>query len=240
MFKWFQNLSSDHPRVTIASLRFNATGWFEQEKSESRIVWSDAESDFLTADLIMGSLDLPPLTDHKKLIKHARHLARPGAIVSVDVVTESLVPLVQVIYKRDVHPGYVYTGILKIPFKGCGYYIAGVFRERGMTGERESVAAAKLLEEGTAEIDFHAKVDAAMVAGINIKGWFRDPYEPDYKGTVLHNLGDDARFDEFVPHHPLSKMRRTLRTIASTLEADDELKKHIPGRHSAGAAPGAH
>jgi hypothetical protein len=49
--------------------------------------------------------------------------------------------------------------------------------------------------------------------GPAFKDWFVDPYDPAYTGPVLRSIADSEEFDNRIPDHPLSRLRRTLREL---------------------------
>ena len=55
------------------------------------------------------------------------------------------------------------------------------------------------------------------MAADSIDGWAFDPYDATFDTGALNTLSDDERVDIVVPGHPLSRMRRLLRTIDSSL-----------------------
>ena len=58
-------------------------------------------------------------------------------------------------------------------------------------------------------------------------GWFQDPYDADYVGITTNAMSDDDRLDYFLPDHPLSKIRKYLKDIQSTLIVDKTLVEEL-------------
>lgn len=88
-----------------------------------------------------------------------------------------------------------------------------------MTGTREALVTLQLAEEGRLEIE-RFPIPDAKGAGGRIPNWFRDPYDPEYSGRILRTIADDEQYDALTPHHPLSRLRRTLSTVRRTLSFD--------------------
>lgn len=45
-------------------------------------------------------------------------------------------------------------------------------------------------------------------------GWFKDPYDPDWKMGFLMNTSENRMFDDAFPEHPLSMLRSLVSFIA--------------------------
>ena len=76
--------------------------------------------------------------------------------------------------------------------------IEGAFREGPVTGIRASITYNDLRERGEVSIGTPEE---------GIIGWAADPYDPDWKIGALMNRGEDERYDEMFPTHPLSLAR---------------------------------
>jgi hypothetical protein len=78
----------------------------------------------------------------------------------------------------------------------------------GVTGEREAIITAELMESGKLSLDEYQR------------SWAQDPYEPEYAevdGSVLRFLSDDACYDSRFPNHPLTKVRRVLAALPQSV-----------------------
>ena len=93
----------------------------------------------------------------------------------------------------------MYIGSLTIPFRDFSFVIKIQCQEQGVTGMREALLVAEALRNGTGRIE-----DGRFVP----VGW-----------SV-----DDEQFDDKVPQHPLSRARRELRHIASTVQIEPRVK----------------
>ena len=211
-------------RGARSSLRvpaFDTTGWHERQRSETNVVWTNDERDSLSVN---RSTSRPPwpLSDQDSWRSFCRELAedRGSAIVSGDSFEEGPAPLFQFIYEREDGNGYLYGGQLFVPRPAGMWVIGGSAREHGTTGVREALVTAHLAGEGRLEIDRFETPDA-IGAGGKVRNWFRDPYDLEYRGRVLRNMADDEEYDALVPHHPLSRLRRTLSTVRRTLRFEE-------------------
>ena len=212
--KWLSKLFGSSPsppqESSLGSLKLAVPWGPEIERSERRIVWIDASGVPLSADLLNGSLGLPVPTDKPAVRKYCRKIAKGngGAIVSVDAVSIAEVPATQLIYKREKLPAYAYTGMLFLQLDAFGYVIVIAAEEQGTTGVREAVVTSRLFEEGKLTLETYES------------GWFRDPYDPGYKGRILRSLSDNERYDSSFPDHPLSKIRRSLEHLQRSIRLD--------------------
>ena len=199
---------------------FDITGWQERQRSENQIVWTSNGGDSLLVTIT--ALDrFRPLSDEKWWRNHCRPIAegKGGGIVSGDSFEQEPAPMFQFIYKREDGMGYLFTGMLFIPRPETICVISSSCREHGVTGTREALVTVQLAEEGRLEIERFPKPDVTGAGG-RVRNWFRDPYDPEYRGRVLRSMADDEKYDALSPHHPLSRLRRTLSTVRRTLRFD--------------------
>jgi len=199
---------------------FDTTGWHERQRSDTNVVWTSDEGDSLTVNTSAAS-GVPPFSKLEAWRALCRGIAenRGGGVVSGEPFEEGPVPMFEFIYKREDGNGYLYGGQLFIPRQETVWVIGASAREHGMTGTREALVTARLAEQGQLEMEPFPTRDATG-AGRNIPNWFRDPYDPEYPGRVLCSIADDEQYDALVPHHPLSRLRRTLRSVRHTLRFD--------------------
>jgi hypothetical protein len=195
-------------------------GWQERQRSETQVVWTSDEGDSLTVN-ITASGRTGPLADQEGWRTQCRQIAEDlgGSIISGDSFEEEPAPLFQFIYKREDGRGYLYGGMLFIPRQETMCVIGSSCREHGVTGSREALVTIQLAEEGRLEIERFPTPDATGEEG-EVRNWFRDPYDPEYRGRVLRSMADDEKYDALAPHHPLSRLRRTLSTVRRTLRFD--------------------
>ena len=124
------------------------------------------------------------------------------------------VPSLHWIYKRLQCPAYVFTGMLAVLHHEGQFVWTVVCGERGMTGVREALVTAELVQAGTLTLESYQT------------SWAQDPCEPAYQGvdrSVLPFLSDDTICDDRFPDHPRSKVRRVLAAVPATRESTPPL-----------------
>jgi hypothetical protein len=110
----------------------------------------------------------------------------------------------RMIYKRLRKPAFIFTGVMWTPHDHGWLVWTVLHGEREATGVREATIATELLKAGTL-----SRYDTS---------WAQDPYFPDYNGvdrSVLRCMSDDEQYDERFPTHPLSHVRRVMRTLSA-------------------------
>lgn len=78
--------------------------------------------------------------------------------------------------------------------------IRSFFDEVGMTGTRDTAIMNKMINEG-------------KITPPNMSGWFKDPYDENYKNGIIMNLSEKEEYDAMFPQHPLSEMRSFIKYI---------------------------
>jgi len=204
----------------IERVTFNISGWHEHEKERKKdwVVWGNA------GDVLSLTAQSSPWKTFKPMereywIEDARQMARPGGIVSIEPRKAADRPAIEIIYKRTEGAGYRYTGMLIVEFSGYWFQVTGVFGERGVTGVREAVLTQKLLSSGKIKIRKHPFYRRIFGHSMGyIEGWFVDPYDAKYPGTMLRSVTDSDEYDQQFPDHPLARLRSTLRTVRETFQ----------------------
>jgi hypothetical protein len=95
--------------------------------------------------------------------------------------------------------GAVYLGSLTIPFRDFSFVIKIQCQEHGVTGMREALLVSESLGNGTGRIENGQFVPS---------GW----------------SFDDEQFDDRIPKHPLSRVRRELRHIVGSLRIQPAIR----------------
>jgi hypothetical protein len=112
--------------------------------------------------------------------------------------------VLQIVKVPQQPSGMAYIESIITPFRDCSYVIKMQCREVGITGVREAVLLDRMIAAGMVDIE-------KLVQG----DW------PD--------LGfDDEEYDVEFPQHPLSRVRRGMRSIRESLKIDSELKALPP------------
>lgn len=140
------------------------------------------------------------------------------ALVEADSVLLDGVRAVRTIFKARLDPrGFAFLGSFTLPFADSSLVIKVQSLEQGITGMRETTVFSMCADQ----FEFDDATEKMI-------GWEQDPYDPDYKSGFLPNHADQAQYDEQFPEHPLSKVRRYLREIASEFRRDASLKSARP------------
>ena len=95
--------------------------------------------------------------------------------------------------------GTVYLGSLTIPFRDFSFVIKIQCHEPGVTGMREALLVDEALRKGTGRLE-DGRLDPI--------GWSFDA----------------EQFDDRLPQHPLSRVRRELRHIASSVQIEPKVR----------------
>jgi hypothetical protein len=209
LLKWLKSLFPDKGKALPRPLKQTMPGWTIVEQNQQITVWQDADGDALSFAR-NATFDFPELSDENAVRGRCRALAQNShsGLVEAAVVQAVDGPAVMFIQKRLDLPAYVYMGMLVMsPNRPPSSVWTIVAHERGTTGVREAWVTATLMQAGKLSAETYEK------------SWARDPYYPAYAGVdrrVLRFLSDDAAYDSQFPHHPLSKVRRELRTLVTT------------------------
>jgi hypothetical protein len=204
-------------RSVVPLPTFDTTGWRERQRSDKQVAWTNDEGDSILVTITVPGPSRP-LSDEEGWRTECRPIAEDsgGAIVSGDSFEQEPAPMFQFVYKKEDGNGYIYMGMLLIPRHDSMCVISSSGREHGTTGVREALVTSMLAEEGRLEIERFATPDESGAGG-KVKDWFRDPYDPGYQRRVLRSVSDDEIYDDLCPHHPLSRVRRTLSMVRRTL-----------------------
>ena len=205
--------------ANIESLTFDQSGWQPIERTPYVHSWGDDIKN-LRSVLSLEFFDAPPeipvpLSDVKGLRFVYRTIAnQSGAgLVSAEIDEVAGIGLIKTIFKlQQPNRGMVYVGSITAPFRDFSYVAKIQSVELGMAGIRE----AKVMDE------FLAKNNPQKIDG-EVEGWAADPYDPDTKYPFMPNVAEQQEYDKEFPDHALSKVRRTMKVIESTLRFDPEL-----------------
>ena len=204
------------------AISFSLPGWKEIAPDDNARAagvlreWGNDEGGQLCVFRFDKEPDLvAPLSDMDALRGYYRHMMadRNGAIVSVDCVDVAGLPALRAVFKvkQDPH-GMTYIGSYTFPFDTFSYVIRIICPEIGTTGLRDAMVADK--------------------CGWTVDGpdpqFQQDPYDPNFKASVLRNKSDDEEWDELFPEHPLSRIRAALKSIAASCRVGDELRNGRP------------
>lgn len=105
------------------------------------------------------------------------------------------------IVKSKLEPsGMQYILTMHIEMNDHSINIQSYFDEAGMTGFRDTSIMNKMINEG-------------KITPPNMDGWFKDPYDENYKKGLLMNLSENVEYDAMFPQHPLSETRNFIKYV---------------------------
>ena len=209
----------------LKSLQLDLTGWtLDQEEAEAAI-WLDKETDILALNLFNAQPDIPaPCNGVEGLRNHFRQLAHAhgSGIVEVDVVHIHNIACGRLIIKTPQTPsGCSYRGTILIPRQNFSFVIRVQCLEHGVTGGKEvlvmMVEDSNLTTESVGEEYVEHPIFGRVLKKGEMRGWVKDPYDPQFDNIALFNLADNPQYDAQFPDHPLSRVRRKLTHIINTV-----------------------
>ncbi|MFD7867480.1 hypothetical protein [Streptomyces sp. NPDC057682] len=175
--------------------------------------WANEYNDVLSLHFFNLPPDLPAALDDGPALRGAltHHIARAGGgLIEASVKTLGGLPALRQILKLplpDRPSGQAFIGSFTVPRAGCSTVVKIQTREEGMTGMREAV----------------------VMARIGHQDYFRPhPYAPDAQGGLPFHEADHARWDAEFPDHPLTRVRRTLDTLAQVVTVAPEFAAQPP------------
>lgn len=187
--------------------------WILQQEDERIAIFRNEIGDTLTVNYFMAVPDIQaPIHDVDALRVFYRRMAEVHglALIETDVAQLTTLRAVRTLLKARIEQirGFAFIGSYTLPFADRSYVIKVESMERGTTGMREAVVMALMgrpnIDEATGELI----------------GWAQDPYDPSYRAEFMRNQADDQKFDALFPDHPLSKVRRYLAELESTVRPD--------------------
>jgi hypothetical protein len=199
-------------RVTM-----DLSGWEERKRDSATIYYEHEGGGALSLSVVDRPSDMPRRFERADWLEFARRFAAPGGLISLDPRTIQSLPAMELIYKREHGSGFGYTGIVIIEWEGRYCYIVVSWKEGSPTGVREAVLSVKLLDEGRIRLSKPSFFQRLLKTPLPLDGFFRDPYDPSYRGVILRNVCDDEEYDAQFPTHPLSLLRVDLRTVREVI-----------------------
>lgn len=209
--------------ISISSIQFDTQAWKKIENSPQQISWSWQNTAIITLHYFGEAPKLGfPLTQIDDLRRSYREeAAKAGAgIVSLELIKVQNLDCIEAIFKLPQKPhGMTYFASLTFPFSQFSFVIKIECPETGTTGTRDAVIAARCMASEAVEID---------TVTMRIHGWAEDPYDPKFAGPALRNKADDEKHDAEFPQHPLSRARRILSELKSSIRFSEETGSSKP------------
>ena len=105
-----------------------------------------------------------------------------------------------IVKTRKEPSGIQYTLTFQIEMQEGILNIQAFFDEIGVTGQRESIIMAKMINEG-------------KINPNEMNAWTKDPYDETYNKGLRMNLAEKEEYDVVFPEHPLSEARNLVKII---------------------------
>jgi hypothetical protein len=201
----FANILGEQP--STESVTFDASKYEYQGVRDGAKVWHTADGDGLGIYFFRKTPDIPQglATTSQLRENYSSMLGEKFRVIECRVLPVDNIPAVWLVIggQDGDNRGSVYVGSLTIPFGDFSYVIKMQAHERGTTGTREAIFVAQALRNGTGSVQ-------------------------DGKFVAQGSSADDEQFDNVVPKHPLSRLRRELRAIAGSVRIDEKVKRATP------------
>lgn len=215
MFKFFKKKKI---KANLYSVTIPDQGWTKVSEDDEAIRWvNPQQSALIVLHFFDKEPDLPTAKDLDYLKKFYRNIAAAsnGGVIETDIINLHNIPCVKTIIKiPQQETGMAYIASITIPFENCSYVVKIQADEIGITGMRDALILDRLHKAGEVEIEEE-----------NIKNWFEDPYDPDFRQGTLMNQSELEKYDPEFPEHPLSVARSLIRSTAETIIFKKEIKE---------------
>ncbi|UCA61961.1 hypothetical protein KB553_10690 [Chryseobacterium rhizoplanae] len=215
MFKFFKKKKI---KANLHSVTIPDQGWTKVSEDDEAIRWvNPQQSALIVLHFFDKEPDLPTAKDLDYLKKFYRNIAAAsnGGVIETDIINLHNIPCVKNIIKiPQQETGMAYIASITIPFENCSYVVKIQADEIGITGMRDALILDRLHKAGEVEIEEE-----------NIKNWFEDPYDPDFRQGTLMNQSELEKYDPEFPEHPLSVARSLIRSTAETIIFKKEIKE---------------
>ena len=197
-----RNIFSMRPSASPDSVTFEASRYQLQGDRDGARVWFLPEGGGVGLYFFPRRPDLPTAASTDQLREfYTAQMGGQLQVVECRVLPLDGVRSIWLIAKgRDEQTrGAVYLGSLTIPFREFSFVIKIQCQEQGVTGMREALLVDEALRNGTGRIEGERFVPI---------GW----------------SFDDEQIDDRLPQHPLSRVRRELRHIASSVRIEPTVR----------------
>jgi hypothetical protein len=199
----FGKIFGQCPSPSLDSVTFDAALYAFQGDDDGARIWFLPEGGGVGLYFFPCKPDLPAAASTESLREfYAAQMGEQLQAVECRVVSLDGVRGIWLIAKGldEQTGGAVYLGSLTIPFRDFSFVIKIQCEEQGVTGTREALLVEEALRNGTGRIEGDRFVPV---------GW----------------SFEEEQFDERLPEHPLSRVRRELRHIASSVRIASTVKE---------------
>jgi hypothetical protein len=203
-------LEPDQNEAFLRSVRLPLRHWHELERTARSVSWNNASNQFRTLELIAGNSGFPAinqvsLSQYRRVMRQ-NALEKNHGIVAVELSNVNNFAALTTItkYPLEHQRGFGYHGWICVPLPTCTLNLYSTVHEHSLTKvrmtEKRETAILRLIDQ-----DFSAKP--------NLNPGTRDPYDSEFDEVALYHPTDEVNFDLLFPNHPLSLIRKDLRTL---------------------------
>jgi hypothetical protein len=198
-------------------IEFDLRGWQFVGEKGNVLCWADAQGDGLE----LYQIDIPP--DFPASLENPTRLHALWPDINNGVVTREVIQVdgvlaVRSILKiRQMGTGLTYIGAWQIPRRDFSFMLRIVCEEYPVTGLRESAVMV---------IAMNAR--QVTIRGDKIRGWTLKSSKRFSQPWMYKNISEDEKFDSDFPFHPLSRVRRHMRSLESSIRVADFVKQAAP------------
>jgi hypothetical protein len=199
----FSPLERGSSETFLDTVRLPLQGWHELERKKTSITWGNAKDQFRMLELIAGHSGFPPINaasiDDYRRVMRQNSLEKGHGILEVQASNIGGFSALKTItkYPLEHQRGFGYNGWLCIPMPDQTLNMYSKALEQNVLDQRAPVIGAMITNQ-----QINANPDSST--------WICDPYDSEFDEVALHHLTDEARFDEFLPNHPLTLVRKDL------------------------------
>lgn len=204
----------------ISGLSIDSFGWPLVSSTDSAIQWRDGV-DVLSLNYFPVAPDVAGFPDEDRALSDQfRSDESSGGYAAVDAHwtrEPSGRPVAQLILKAPQKgSGMIYQGSLIIPFAACSWIVRLQRHEVGTTGIREALWLDQHLASG----------GSLQEAGIDTSA---EPLPADSAPPpVRRGPADDPEWDDLVPQHPLSRLRRGMTSVLASVRLSPQAQRLAP------------
>jgi hypothetical protein len=202
----FSLLERGSTQTFLDTVRLPLQGWHELERKKTSITWGNAKSQLRMLELIAGHSGFPPINaasihDYRRVIRQ-NSLERGHGILEVQASKIGGFGALKTItkYPLEHRRGFGYNGWLCIPMPDQTLNMYSKALEQTVSDQRAVVIGTMITNQ-----QINANPDSST--------WICDPYDSEFDEVALHHLTDEARFDDFLPDHPLTLVRKDLERL---------------------------
>ena len=218
---------------SLESLTFDTLGFSLVHEEANARFWAGGSDDVLSLNFFPLPPDLP--TDLANTIAIRSAYAGLAAVAGHALLELARLDLssaraLRVIFKQPQVAsggGRIYVGSITLPFRDLSFVIKVTCPEHPPFGVREAIVLDQLMRSGELQLLLppDETPDPLQVIGLDrIAGWLVEPIDPNVPPHLAHNRSDDQSFDDAFPSHPLTRTRRYLDRLQSSISLGDDLQ----------------